>query len=750
MKIAFLLFAFILIAFSVKAEEFTESQKQYLSSENILKNPGFESGLTGWTNSAGVITSESTTFIKGKKSAKIVLTAQTATLVQSSTLYAGAFADGVQGLATCRIKSSVALKFCSRNAGVTSTSNCVDVNNGNTWGLYKLPTILNSVSNGISIASTGAVTGTVFVDDCFLGAQGLTQNIDASKIAGESFFAGTTSCNWARASTVIGAFTAAAACPGPTLVYQSMGQWQTTDSDLPRQTINNLPAGKYKATFQIASYMSAVTNPAFAITDGSTTCEPMGANGSTSLIGTTASCVFNYTSSGNRVFELHGGSPTGTLNVGNQPSGPRSSLKFNLEYFGSDSTYSSQTETFSSSSNALTHKATAIVSTDPVGTYNTYSYAINTNTKTICASAPTILPNVTDGFKIFARNYSVASTCGNPARVEIKIGLGMQVIDKELYKNTGKSIPGNLDINALDNVTYGALANDYDSTTGVLIVDVGWTATVQPTHSLLFSDVSAQANGFLFINASKNSSLVIGSFSGIEKCADSYECTDTFSAKVSAAGIVTGENLDWITSTAIVDTSRIDLTFKTGVFTVSPNCNVSVNSGTISAIANIDGAASTSIISVRTVNSPSTKTAYGFEIRCSKQGADYIGKTAKAVASDQNVRSIGAVGVDVQSVYFGSGANCATACSTGNCAICKQVGSKITSVAFVSTGIYTVNGVDGLTKYSCSGSAFAGGNYGVINHDVVNSTSTTVRLNTGNGPSTVNAGYAHLTCIGIP
>jgi hypothetical protein len=104
---------------------------------------------------------------------------------------------------------------------------------------------------------------------------------------------------------------------------------------------------------------------------------------------------------------------------------------------------------------------------------------------------------------------------------------------------------------------------------------------------------------------------------------------------------------------------------------------------------------------------------------------------------------------DIQSVYFGSGTNCLTACSTGTCSICRQRGTKITSVTFSSTGTYDINGIDG-TKYECSGSAFTGGNYGVVIQDLGASTSTKARVLTGAYTTGANAAGAQVVCIGTP
>lgn len=140
--------------------------------KNILDNAGFEHSTfsTSWTNSAGTFTQETSTVIDGKASAKLVFSSQTMSLTQSSTLYASAFADGIQGLVSARIKSDVAIKLCAIKAGTVSTTDCVDIAADNKWSHYQVPIVLGATSNGISIASSGAVTGTVFVDDAYLGA----------------------------------------------------------------------------------------------------------------------------------------------------------------------------------------------------------------------------------------------------------------------------------------------------------------------------------------------------------------------------------------------------------------------------------------------------------------------------------------------------------------------------------------------------------------------------------------------------
>jgi len=105
----------------------------------------------------------------------------------------------------------------------------------------------------------------------------------------------------------------------------------------------------------------------------------------------------------------------------------------------------------------------------------------------------------------------------------------------------------------------------------------------------------------------------------------------TFTAKVSSAGIVSDENVDWISGDAsITDTSQYTITFKAGIFSVAPTCVVSLHETSTSSVnmtIKIDNAATTSSLSVRTYTVGSVKTAFPFTISCHKSGTDYVQPT---------------------------------------------------------------------------------------------------------------------------
>lgn len=721
----------------------TDVNKHLIESgnNNILVNPSYEHSTfsTGWTNTNGVFAVENSVIIHGKKAAKVTLTAQALSLHQDSTLYQAQFADGVQGLASVRVKTSVlGIKVCSKQAGIITSNLCVDVQANNKWGLYKVPFILGGTSNGISINSNSVnVTGDVFVDDAFVGAVDLVADIDQSRIAGESYFAGTASATCTKTGATLGSLTCNAAFPGPTIVQSNLGLWQTTDSNLPRQTINNLPAGKYKAKFLISGYMSGNNATALAINDGTTTCEPIGGpsiiTGSTSA---TVECSFSYNQSGDRVFELYAATNTNTFTLDNTIVSPRISTKFILEYFGSGSVYSS--------TNADTDWASCTPSSSQG--FGTPTFAVQ------CKR---------DGSDLLMKGrFTPSATTAVEARLGLPVWNGLQLVSAGSSKITTLEVANGFYVRGVSANAHGGAVLIEPS---VSYITFGPADTFNTAAAVALSKANANNiastetlsfNARIPIEGWQNSNIIVGSFDGIEKCSSTLECTDVFSAKISSAGVVSAENVDWINGNASLSSSVYTLTFNSGIFTVAPNCTATpATSGQLATTARINAVSSSSVaVGTSYAGGAGANPANedeDFHIICQKQGVDYIGKTAKAVASDQNMRSIGSIGSDLQSITFGSGTNCTSACTTGTCTICRQVGSKITSVTWASAGQYNLNGLDN-SKYLCSGSGVSTATYGIV-QDIPSGSSSLIRIYTQNtAGSGVNISNASVTCTGIP
>ena len=171
-------------------------------------------------------------------------------------------------------------------------------------------------------------------------------------------------------------------------------------------------------------------------------------------------------------------------------------------------------ETFSTDTASLQYASSSLynlttLASAPVGTYITFTYAANTNTRTQTTTRPTQTDADmnANGMLIYTRAYNAASTAAQPSTVAIQIGKGLKGINTSLYKTTGKSISGDLDNDNDGSQSYGAMANSYTESTGILLVDAGWRVTTVTSAVFLFSDVSSATSGYLVINASKNPAL---------------------------------------------------------------------------------------------------------------------------------------------------------------------------------------------------------------------------------------------------
>lgn len=165
----------------------------------------------------------------------------------------------------------------------------------------------------LKVISTAA--GTILSDRVELGKESRTFQVAQAKVAGASYFPATSGCVPTRGSTTQGPLTGMAACPAPTITESSMGVWQTTDADNIKQTISNLPAGKYEATFEIWQYISSSSDVNLSIFDGATSCATVPGQPTTSAAQVKISCIFTYTTAGSHTFEIYASSTANTVNV---------------------------------------------------------------------------------------------------------------------------------------------------------------------------------------------------------------------------------------------------------------------------------------------------------------------------------------------------------------------------------------------------------------------------------------------------
>ena len=181
-----------------------------------------------------------------------------------------------------------------------------------------------------------------------------------------------------------------------------------------------------------------------------------------------------------------------------------------------NSSTASPTQQVSSDTMSFVFKSTAITTSDPIGTFNTYTYAINTNTATIATTAPTQSTSSmnTNGVQVFARAYNAASTAASPARVEIFIGTGLKSKQVEAYGALAKSTPFHYDMMQTSSTQESGTLLTYNEVTGVLVIDGGFAnpqnGSATTARILGYSSVpnASYSSGYFVFNASKSPSLV--------------------------------------------------------------------------------------------------------------------------------------------------------------------------------------------------------------------------------------------------
>jgi hypothetical protein len=546
--------------------------------------------------------------------------------------------------------------------------------------------ILGDTSNGISIASNGtSLTGTVYLDDAFVGAVDLQATVDARRLLGTITITGCSS-NHGNSSTSFASLGTAAGCS-----YAVTGSVLAPTTNVQGFRLSSIPVGSIEI-IGIGSFGKSGTasnsDVAFQFRDltntkngqdnflshvsagGAAVVTPnvKGTLSYTTAAGTSSFEIFgktsNITSSGVNVFNF------GPHNTNAQPT------YYEIWYNGNNSTYSS--------TNADTDWASC-TPTSSQG-FGTPTFAVQCKRQ--------------GGDLLMKGRFTPSATTAVEARLGLPLWNGVQLV------SAGSSI-----IHALE------VANGF-YLRGVAANAKGGAMLIEPSVAYLTFGTadtfnSSSANSFSKANANnvastetlsfnaripiagwQQSNIIIGQFNGLESCTNTLKCTDTFSAKISDAGVVVSgsENVDWINGNCSLSGSQFTCNFNSGIFTASPNCTITsasaINNGPIAGILS----QSSSSIVYQTVRHDAVNVAYFSNIICQKQGADYVGKTAKAVASDQNVATPGRLKVKSCTYAFGGASatmSSPTVCSTGTCVEMYDSCSAGSPPTFAGTGLYS-------------------------------------------------------------
>lgn len=387
----------------------------------INENASFEDGLTpGWTSSGG-------TFTQGTYTNGIESDTKYAQLVASTT--GQYFETTAKAIPSFSVGGCLAkIDYYSTDASGTwkiqaydGSSNLLGENSldPKDWQSAYLPFKCPAIGTLVKMRVISTAAGTIKADRGYLGKENRTFQVAVAKHAGSSYFASTASCQWQKTSTTMSALNTDTDCPGPTISESSVGTWLTTDSDLPRQYINNLPAGKYTVTFSFANgATSAAGAHGYTLSDGTTTCNQVVTGVSTLNISgtTTVQCTFTYTTIGNRYFELFAqAAASSTVNVYNFD--PRYQAGFSIEYSPLDSDTALRPEAQDWFIDANISGSTLSLGTSAQSSYvemTDTSLALTLNTGSAAAKIPCSTTNPATGSTCSAGNESVGLVFTNP------------------------------------------------------------------------------------------------------------------------------------------------------------------------------------------------------------------------------------------------------------------------------------------------------------------------------------------------
>jgi len=315
-----------LLFFQTAFATLTEADKPQIFNKNLLVNGGFEAGIAQWTSSGGSFAKATISPMVGRQHVTWNSSASSQTLTSTAVaIPAGMY--GRNGGASCLVTTPSGTETILLQAyDGTNILSSVEITSSTTPTRTSVNFIFPASGNiSLRLISVAADEPSIAIDDCYLGpAEGYNlSNISQAQFIGSAYFATTTNCgSWTRTNTGLGAFASDADCPGPTVEFNpGPGVIQTTDTDLPKITVNNLPPGNYQVVSTNYLGQSGAATAALAINDGTTTSGTVTQNQDASTAAQmTIVANFQYTTAGNRTFEIYGASASGTITLGNGAS----------------------------------------------------------------------------------------------------------------------------------------------------------------------------------------------------------------------------------------------------------------------------------------------------------------------------------------------------------------------------------------------------------------------------------------------
>jgi len=311
---------------------------QHFFIENLLKNPGFERGRESWTPSTQsqfLFSGTPGDVASGATAASVNFAAINDNITSELVPILGGL-EGKKCLAQMKYNGADDNIDFLVDDGISTIIDSVTLEARTELTLVKLEFFCPTSGNLRIKLNTNKVSDpdTITFDSVYLGLDpDPTINVSQAEIAGSSTFSN--AHEWTVAGAPMAAFASNAAGPAPVIENEFVGEWQTTDADLPQQSILNLPRGRYLARYSTTMYVNSGTGDCcITVSDGVTVSADRDCAGvdpaNAERHPLAVEGIFDYSETGNRTFRMFG---SGGTQCRTSTSGDTNSVRFSLYKF---------------------------------------------------------------------------------------------------------------------------------------------------------------------------------------------------------------------------------------------------------------------------------------------------------------------------------------------------------------------------------------------------------------------------------
>ena len=223
--------------------------------KNLLSNASFEntSYATSWTLTTISGAVETTNIIDGKQSANLTFST-TGNIAQDVT--PSIQTNGVNFEATCKVKTSMTtIQVCGRSGGTEAVCNSVPASN--TWQIVSTNFVgpANGTSVGVDVKTSSSASGTVYVDDCYVGPARNIAQVSQAQLIGTLSFSQAASCTWTTTSATFADYASNASCNAAAVTGTV-----TSPGKVLQAQISNAAPGTYFVTAQFTGLIASASS----------------------------------------------------------------------------------------------------------------------------------------------------------------------------------------------------------------------------------------------------------------------------------------------------------------------------------------------------------------------------------------------------------------------------------------------------------------------------------------------------------